>query len=173
MNSMALRPDDIISNNFYIAVDKINNRTQFQFCRKGLKTGNPCKFIGNPVGYTDAEINAIRTAELSEARWKTAGAAVIFVAGAAVAVGSGGSLIALSLTATTRAAEYYLLAHGVGAVATGEAIMFSFAFIDKMNPIHQYAQADALSDDLVNDNNIIKADEEVLYLAQLLEEILN
>jgi hypothetical protein len=162
-------PSDIKGSRYFIKSEKTESGNHaFLFC-DSKKVPTSCEYIGRNAGYSSEELAEIQHSELIEARWKTGGVVVVGIIG--VVVGGGFGFVASgaigSVTGAISAGQTVVIAGS--AVAGGTATLWT----DRLNPWHQFAQADVLDEEgLLTKKVVVKSDSEVLEIAQLLNEVL-
>lgn len=132
-----------------------------------------CQYIGKIGGYSKSELEEISKSELIEARIKTGGVVVVASIGVIVGFFSAVATAAAysGATAASLTASEVVTTIGVGSVITG--VGASPMLLDKLNPWHQYAQAEVLSTEgLLTTKIFVKSDKEILEIANLMNEIL-
>ncbi len=145
---------------------KTNGKISFRFC-DNKKIPEICERIGRASGYSQSELNEIKHDELIEARWKTGGVVVFGLVGGYV-----GAVYGLGMVFATGVASDSIAA-GVMVYGTGAAVGTVPMWFDKLNPIHQFAQADVLDEEGLKSIKIYtKSNSDVLEIADLLEEVL-
>lgn len=170
-----LYADDVIGKRFSIKrVKKPDDKIAFTLCDANYKPAR-CEYIGRNEGYTISDLDDISRSELIEARWKTGGAVVLGIVGAAVGLYAAAVLAPTAAAGSTATASFmagettFFLA--LGTTTAGAATPF---YINKVNPIRQYKQSDILSRDGIYNSIVLNmSDDSVREISQLMEEVLN
>lgn len=174
LNSMSFASvNDIRGSRYEIKVSQKNERKSFMLCDKKI-VPQQCKYLGKTEGYTSKELKEISKSELIEARIKTGAVATVGVAGAIVGFFSGVFVAASAsgAVAASLSASDAILSIAVGSSVAG--IGASPMLLDRLNPWHQYAQAEVLENlGLSNSEIVIQSDDEILEIADLMSEILD
>lgn len=157
--SQNLKADDYIGQTKKIIVNIKGDQRSFSYCKTALnKKDEVCRDLGLSKWYGLKELEEISSSERTEAILKSVGSVV-------AVIGAWYVLIPAAATAgATTSASGVLL---VGATPT---VPFWFK---KINPIRQFKQADILTNELINDEDISVDDEDIEEMAELLDEILD
>lgn len=164
--------DDLVGNKLSIIVSKNNQgMLHYELCDEDKMP--KCRQLGSKNYYSVTELKQIANNEKWEAYGKTGGLALVAIltGGAGAAVwGSIGAATAGTVASTSTAS---MVAVGAGTSAGTVAVT---GFVNKLNPLHQFDQADLLvgeyADGLMDKKDMKVSDEEIEDAATILDEIL-
>lgn len=165
--------DDLIGSRYSIKrIPKEYDKIAFKLCDTVY---GKCNYIGREHGYSAVELDTISQYELTEARVKVGGALLIgavgFVAGYFTFFVAADALLAADIIGTGALAGEKAFMFGVFGGAGGAATPL---YLKKLNPFHQYDQANVLKTEGIFTNQVlVMNDEDILTTASLMQEILN
>lgn len=154
------------------SIAQAGGKFAFLYCDK-KSVPERCDYIGKIDGYTAEEIAEISRSELVEARFKTGGVVAVAAVGAIVGFFSGVAVAAAYSGATAATITVSEAAVSIGVGTTITRVGSSPMLLDKLNPWHQYDQAEVLqTPGLLTKKIYVKSDHEIQEIAQLMIEIL-
>lgn len=166
--SKSVFADDLIGNRYLIKrVLKPDDKIAFLFCDKQF-VPQRCEYVGNTDGYSVSDLEELSHSELIEARWKTGGAVIIGLIGAFTGLAIG-LLLPTVTTYSASAAPLSVWLNAAGLTAAGGGVPFYF---NKINPIHQFNQANVLKSKGIYDDLVLKIeDEKIIDIVNLMKEV--
>lgn len=159
--------------NVYIKVSNAGDQVSFAICMVSRVDGakDRCKRLGKKDSYSVSDLESQHSEELREILYSTVGAAGGVVVGVYAGVFA---LIGADKANLIVGGDR--LAQGLGAMAAGGmAGIAADVVIDELNPFEQYAQADTISGDVIQDKPIVigGGDKAIYKFAERLETVLN